>query len=175
MKDLSAGLMGILPAFLLWRLGTIEQCASAFFYASILTVFLCLAVFYILRYWHHPAVLTLLALGLPLMFFVYVAVAHPVFLPLFYAVAALMVVTGCVGALVTANWSWQGVAQNIAFLCSVMLLVTAIGSRLELVYIESGLLAAGAFGITRICAVDLTSWLFLVPRWICRGLEKIWY
>src|SRR5690554_4023584 len=157
MKDLSAGLAGFLPALVLWRLGAIEQWVPQFLCAGAATVIICLIIYYSLRAWQHPALLTLLGLGIPLMYYTYVAVERPIFLPLFYGAAGLILLASCVGALVTDNWSWTGVGSNIAFFCTVLLLVLTIG-RIELVYTEAGLLAAGAFGITRLCDVDLLSW-----------------
>jgi hypothetical protein len=173
MKDLSASLAGLVPALILWRLGAIEQCVPQFFCAGAVTVAASLSVYYILRVWQHPALLTLLGLGIPLMFYVYVAVLRPIFLPLFYGAAGLILLASCTGALVTENWTWTGVGSNIAFFCTVLLLVLAIG-RVELVYTEAGLLAAGAFGITRLCDVDLLSWCVRIPRWVYSGLEKLW-
>lgn len=174
MKDLSAGLAGFLPAIILWRLGVIEHWASEFFYAGAATVAVCLMIYYILRTWHHPALLTMLGLFIPLLYYIYVAVVHPIFLPLFYGAAALILLASSIGALIADNWSWSRVGANISFFCTVLLLVLAIG-RIELVYTEAGLLATGAFGITRLCDVDLISWLGIIPRWVYKGLEKVWF
>lgn len=174
MKDLSAGLVGFLPAVLLWQLGVIEQCVPEFFYAAAATVSVCFIIYHLLRNWDHPALLTLLSLGFPLMFYIFVAVVQPIFLPLFYGVAALLLLASCIGAFVAGNWSWSGVGTNIAFFCTVLLMVMAMG-KVNLVYTEAGLLAAGAFGITRLCDVDLLGWCVWLPRWIYRGLEKIWF
>jgi len=168
--------MGLVPTLLLWQLGTIiDRAAPIFLLSGLIAVGLCLIVYHILHRWHHGTLLTILSLGLPLMYYIFVAASHPVFLPLFYGVIVLVVLAGVLGALVSGKWSWQGLAINIAFFFSVLLLVIFIGSRFELVYVEAGLLAAGAFGITRLCQMNLVSWMALVPRWIYKGMEKIWY
>lgn len=173
MKDLSAGLAGFLPAIILWRLGVIESCVPEFFYVAAATIAVCLVVYYILLAWHHPALLTLLGLFIPLLYYIYVAVMHPMFLLLLYAAVALILLSSCIGALIADNWTWSRVGSNIAFFSTVLLLVLAMG-RIELIYTEAGLLAAGAYGITRLSDVDLISWMRIIPRGVYRGLEKIW-
>lgn len=173
MKDVSAGLMGLLPATLLCYF--YAKFSSAYFSGGLVAIGLCFLIFYLLQRWHHPAVLILLTLGFPLMFYIFIAVTEPIFLPLFYGTVLLIVVASCLGALIAGDWSWLGVAKNLALFCSVFLLVIAIGRRVELVYVEAGLLAAGAFGITRLSEMDLVSWVFSVPRWLYKGMHKLWY
>jgi len=173
-KNLSAALAGLVPAVLLSLLNLIVRDEAKFFLGSLAAIVLCLIIYTALGRWHHPAVLTLLSLACPLLYYVYVAVAQPVFLPLFYGGAILVIATGCLGALVVGKWSWQAIGINIAFLSLVILLIIGIGALLEVAYIEAGLLAAGAFGITRMCEVNLIRLFSRVPRMIYKGMEKIW-
>lgn len=174
MKDLSAGIMGMAPAFLLWGLGAIDQFKAIYFFSGLAAVILCLLVYHLLDRWHHGGLLVLLTLGIPLMCYVFVAVRHAIFLPLFLGAAVLALMTALVGSMIGDTWSWQGIGINLAFLCTSAFIIVAIGSRLGIVYAEAGLMAAGAFGITRLCQMDLLSWLALFPGWIYRGLEKLW-
>jgi hypothetical protein len=167
--------MGMLPAVLLWRIGAIDRTAALFFYTAFAAIILCLLIYYILHRWHHAAAITLLTLGFPLLFYIFVAVLHPVFLPLFYGTAGLIVIAGVLGAAVSGNWSWAEIGKNLAFFCTVLLVALCIGSRFDLIYVEAGLLASGAFGITRLCDIDMVSWLSHAPRWIARGMHKVWY
>lgn len=174
LKDLSAGVMGMVPAFILWRLGAIDQFTAIYFFSGLAAVILSLLVYHLLERWHHGGLLVLLTLGIPLMCYVFVAVRHAIFLPLFGGAAVLALMTALVGSIIGDTWSWQGIGINLAFLCTTAFLIVAIGGRLGIIYAEAGLMAAGAFGITRLCQMDLLSWLAFLPRWIYRGLEKLW-
>ena len=167
--------MGMLPAVSLWLIGAIDRDDPVFFSSALIAIILCLSIFYILRRWHHSSVIILLTLGLPLMFYIYVAVVHPIFLPLFYGTTTLVALAGLLGAAVSGNFTWPEIGRNIAFFASVLLIALLVGSRFGLIYVEAGLLAAGAFGITRLCEMDMISWLSRAPKWIARGMEKIWY
>lgn len=173
MKNLSAALMGFVPALLLWRLGAIARFIGPYFTGSFAAVLLCLLIYSILSRWHHGGVLVLLALGIPFLSHVYVAALYPLLLPLFFGVGVLILLTALVGSMLGDVWTWQGVGTNLAFLITVAFLIVALGGRLDILKAEAGLLAAGAFAITRLCQIDLLSWLALLPGWIYRGLEKI--
>lgn len=174
MRDISAVLIGLLPALIFWGLGEAERTAPEFFYAAAAAVAVSLAVYHLLRRWRHPSLLVLLTLGAPLLFYVYVAAEYPEFLFLFYGGCFLVVLAAVLGAVIAGAWSWSEVGGNIAYFCTALLLVIGL-ARGELAYAEAGLLTAGAFGITRLCQVDCFSWIFRAPRWIYRGLEKLWY
>lgn len=174
MKNVSAALFGLFPAVMLWLLGAIDLFLPVYFCGGLAAIGLCLIVYHILHRWHHPGIIAFLTLGTPLMFYVFTAVSHPVFLPLVYGVAFLVGLAGIFGGLVSGNWSWSGVGINIAFLCTVFILIIGLGSLVDIVYIEAGLLAAGGFGITRLCEIDFISWVVRAPRWIHKGMEKIW-
>ncbi len=174
LKDLSAAIMGLVPAFLLWQLGAIDQYTSVYFFGGLAAIVLCLLIYHLLNKWHHGGLLVLLTIGIPLMCYVFVAVRHAIFLPLLLGTALLAVMTALVGSLIGDNWSWQGIGINLAFLFTVCFFIIVIGGRFGVICAEAGLMAAGAFGITRICQMDLLSWLALFPRWIYQGLEKLW-
>lgn len=175
MKDISAVIMGLVPAFLLWQLGATDQHTAVYFLSGLAAMALCMIIYYLLTKWHHGGMLVLLTLGIPTMCYVYIAVLHPVLAPLFLAGALLAVFAALVGSVIGNNWSWQGVGINLAFLCTCIFLIIIIGSRFGVVYAEAGLLAAVPFGVTRLCQMDLLSWLAPLPGWIYRGLENLWH
>lgn len=175
MKDISAAIMGLVPAFLLWQLGATNQHTAVYFLSGLAAIGLCLIIYYLLNKWHHGGLLVLLTLGIPLMCYVYIAVRHAMLAPLFLAGALLAVLAALAGSLIGNNWSWQGVGINLAFLCTSIFLIVAFGKRFGVLYAEAGLLAAVPFGITRLCQMDFLSWLAALPRWIYRGMEKIWH
>lgn len=175
MKDISAVIIGLIPAFLLWQLGVTNQHTAVYFLSGLAAIALCLVLYYLLNKWRHGGLLVLLTLGIPPMCYVYIAVRHAILTPLFLAGALLAVLAALVGSLIGDNWSWQGVGINLAFFCTSIILIVALGSRFGVVYAEAGLLAAVPFGITRLCHMDLLSWLAFLPRWIYRGMENIWH
>ncbi len=163
-----------MPAFILWKLGAISQFTSLYFLSGIAAVVLCLVIYYLLAKWHHGGLLVFLTLGIPPMSYIFVAVRYPVFLPLFLGIAILILFTALVGALISETWSWQGIGINLAFLSTATFMVIAIGSSLDVIWVEAGLMATGTFGITRLCEMDLLSWLAHLPGKIYQGLEKLW-
>lgn len=174
MKDLSASIMGLVPAFLLWRLGEISHNTYLYFVSGAAAVVLCLLIYYFLAKWHHGGVLVFLTLGIPPMGYIYVAVRHPVFIPLFLGIAVITLFTALVGAMISDTWSWQGIGTNLAFMTAVTFAIIALGFRLGVIWVEAALMATGSFAITRLCDMDLLSWLALFPRRIYQGLEKLW-
>ena len=175
MKDISAAIMGLVPAVLLWQLGATNQHTALYFLSGLAAMALSMTIYYLLNKWHHGGMLVLLTLGIPLMCYVYVAVLHPVLAPLFLAGALLAVLAALVGSVIGNNWSWQGVGINLAFLCTSIFLIIIIGSRFGVVCAEAGLLAAVPFGVTRLCQMDFLSWLAPLPGWIYRGLGNLWH
>lgn len=166
--------MGLFPAFLLCNLGIIDQHKAAYFASALAAVILCLLVHFTLTKWHHGGLLVLLTLGLPPMGYVFVAVRQPVFMPLLGVALVVALTAALVGCLAGGTWSWQGIGINLAFLLSVAMLIISLGSVLGVAYVESGLIAAGAFSITHLCQIDLLSGFSLLPNLIYRGLEKLW-
>lgn len=157
MKEVSAVLIGLVPAVLLYAFGMADAYAPLFFVCSLAAAIFSLLVYSLLQRWHHAAVLTLLALGLPLMFYVFVAASYPVFLAIFYGAAGLVVLAGCLGALISGTWSWQSIGINIGFMFSVLLAIIGLGLWLDTLFVEAGVLAAAAFAITRLCDIDFVS------------------
>ncbi|HOC06570.1 MAG: hypothetical protein ACOX21_06120 [Bacillota bacterium] len=174
MKDLSAGIVALVPAFILWRLGAITDDAYLYFISGAGAVVLCLLVYYLLAKWHHGGVLVFLTLGIPPMGYIFVAVRYPVFIPLFLVAAVIVLLTALTGAMISDTWSWEGIGINLAFMTTVTFVIIAFGFSLGVVWVESALMATGAFAITRLCEVDLLSWLALFPRRIYQGLENLW-
>lgn len=173
MKDISAALIGLVPAAMLWCLGISGKFAPLYFFCGLVSIGLCLLIYLLVQRLQDGAALILLALGFPLMFYVFVAASHPIFLPLFYGMAGLVVLTGCLGTLISGNWSWLTVGRNIGFMCSVLLIVVVIGRWLDVLYIEAGILAVGAFGITRICEMDFVSWVGPQIRKVNARIDKV--
>lgn len=174
LKDLSAGIVGLMPAFILWRLGTINHDVHLYFISGAGAVVLCLVVYYLLAKWHHGGVLVLLTLGIPPMGYIFVAVRYPAFIPLFLVTAVIVLFAALTGAMISDTWSWEGIGTNLAFMTTVTFIIIAFGFSLGVVWAEAALMAAGAFAITRLCEMDLLSWLALFPRRIYQGLEKLW-
>lgn len=174
MKSLSAVLAGLCPVFILALTGTIRQNKTSFYIGGIAAIALCLLLYYLLGKWRHGGLLTLLALGVPCLGYVGVAVCHEIFLPLYSWAGALALLASLFGAVIGGNWSWQGIGLNLAFIAATALAIIAAGNVFSIVCIESGLLAAGAFSITRFCEIDILTGLSSIPRWIYRGLEKLW-
>lgn len=172
MKEVSAILIGLVPAVLLCAFGMSEAYVSLFFLCSLTAAILSLLIYSLLQRWHHAAVLTFLALGLPLMFYVFVAAIYPIFLTLFYGAAGLVVLAGCLGALISGTWSWQSIGINIGYMFSVLLAIIGLGQWLDTLFIEAGVLAAAAFAITRLCDIDFVSGTLRALRRV-KGPEKI--
>lgn len=163
-----------MPAFILWKLGAISQFTSQYFLSGIAAIVLCLLCYHLLVKWHHGGLLVFLTLGIPPMSYIFVAVRYPVFLPLFLGIAILILFAALVGAMISETWSWQGIGVNLAFLSTVTFIVISLGTSLGVIWIEAGLMATGAFGITRLCEMNFLSWLTRFPGRIYQGLEKLW-
>lgn len=86
----------------------------------------------------------------------------------------MAILLALVGALIAEDWSWQGVGVNFAFFATTAIIVAAVSGHLGHVITEGALLAVGAFGITRLCQVNLLSWLAKLPGWIYKGLTGLW-
>jgi|SRR5690554_523386 len=174
-KDISAAIIGLLPVGILWQAGFIQRSIPEYIFGSLASILLCLIIYHLYQRWHHAAVVTLGALGCPLMFYVFVAVDYPAFLPLFYGITLLVVLASGLGALVSGNWSWQGVGINLAFFSTLILFCFGVGSWFDMAYVEAGVLAILSFGITRLCGINILGWIFIAPRLIHQGMQKIWY
>ena len=174
MKNLSAAVAGLVPALLMWSSGAIDLFLLPFLASSLGAVALCLLTYWLLDRWHHGGVLVLLILGIPALCYVYVALRQPIFLPLFWGAALLALLTSLVGAMIGDTWSWRGIGKNLAFFAAVAFVIIAVGSQFGVICAEGGMMAAGAFGVTRLCQIDLLSWLARLPGWVYRGLKKLW-
>lgn len=174
-RDVSAIIIAFVPAIIIVFAGQARRSGDIFFLVSAAAVVLSLIVFHLLRRWPHPGVLMLLAVGVPAMLHVFVATHMPLFLPLFYAFIALVAISSCLGALVTGCWHWSGVGSNAGYFMAVLLAGVLAGVYLGREHAEACLLAASAFSITRLCNVDLLSWMRIVPKGIHNLMEKLWY
>lgn len=174
MKYLTAVIVGLLPALALSKLGVIQN-KPLFFYVGLITAIAAGLIYYVLDRWPNASVLTILTMGGPILFYVYVAVFHPIFLPLFYGSAGLVLLACLLGALISGDWSWVSIGKKLAFFCTILLMVYIIAGRFSLEYIEAGMLAAGAYAVSRLCDLDFLSWMRTIPLWINRGMEKVWY
>jgi len=174
-RDASAIIIAFIPAIIMILTGNAGRSGGAYLLASAATAAAALLVYHLLRRWHHPGIVMLLAVGVPAMFHVYLATHMPILLPVYYAVIVLVAISSCLGAQVSGQWHWQGAGINACFFTTVLLAVLAAGACLGRVYAEAGLLAAGAFGITRLCNIDLLSWMRIIPQGIHKLMEKVWY
>lgn len=174
MKDLSAVLAGLVPVLIIWRVAGLEEAGGFLFFCGLVAVLTCLLIYNLLNYWPHGGLLALLSLGLFPLFYIFVAVEHSVFVPLFLGTAVLAILLTLVGALIAEDWSWQRIGINFSFFTATAIAVATIASQFGHTVVEGALLAVGTFGITRLCGVDLLSWLGRLPGWIYRGLVKLW-
>lgn len=175
MKDLSAVLAGFVPVLVLWQVTDLETASGFLLFSGLVAVLTCLLIYNLLSFWPHEGLLGLLSLGLPPLFYIYIAVRHEVFLPLFLGAVVLAILLSLVGALIDEDWSWQRIGANFSFLSTTAILVVIVAGQFGHTVVEGALLSVGTFGITRLCNVDLLSWLRRLPGWIYRGLDRLWH
>ena len=120
MRDISAVLIGLLPALILWGLGEAERTAPEFFYAAAAAVAVSLAVYHLLRRWRHPSLLVLLTLGAPCCFTCMWRRNTPSSC-FFSTEGASSLFWAVLGAVIAGAWSWSGVGGNIAYFCTALL------------------------------------------------------
>ncbi len=174
-RIVSAVLIGFVPVVLMIATSQAGNSRNLMLMVAAGTIAASLAVFYLLFRWGHPSMLMLLAVYMPAGFLVFLAVHHPIFLPLFYAGAGLVLITSCLGAALAGRWNWLQVGTNGAFFSVMLLAASATGLVMGQAWGEASLMTVGAFSIARLCNVDLLGWLRVIPGAFHWLMEKIWY
>ncbi|MTI95299.1 MAG: hypothetical protein FH749_07400 [Firmicutes bacterium] len=173
MRDMTAVGLGVLAIFLSRSL--VPRDFEIYLYSGLAAIALCLLIWHLLQRFPHPALLMLISVGLPAMYFVYVAALWPKFILLFYGLFALVIAGGIVGTLLAGSWTWGGLGRHIGYFATVLVLSVSIGGYFGSVYIEGAMVASVGFSITRLCRLNVF-WLFaFLPRLIYKGMEKLWY
>jgi hypothetical protein len=175
MKDLSSLLAGLLPWALLRYAGLIPSDDYIITGIVVASLFVMQVFHFGLNRWHHPGILIILALGQPAMTWVYMAARQELFLPVFYGLALLVLVSANLGAWLQGAWDWGQVGVNIAFFATGLVLAGNLAAISGIEGLQVAVLTCSAYGITRLCGVDLLSWVRHLPILIMRGLEKLWY